>query len=393
MYESLSHQKLSLLSLSLLSLSPLSLSLLSLSSLSLLSLSLLSLSLLSLSSLSLSSLSLFSLSLSSLPLSLFSLSLSLLSLSLSNSAFDRDTYSRVPPPANPPPLTEPAPPPPPPPRPPRSENNGVLSGGGAWIAAFFAALALWYGYLLSDVAPVETGADGFSYIRTQGGNRVLIAEDEAGRTFLVDQDANLYYDSGIEEVGWYIVAGGDGEVTNLFHDEQNGGKLSRRVVGNIRDLRQVDAEALAGFKLDGLDREEYLAGTDDATDVGTIVGFASGEDGGGDRGGGGGGDDDAEFELPPNAPLAVGTDGALKGPPVLEEGVLTLEQKKAGAKLRPRDGDRLDELVSLFDAAVESGAVGAAVGNPLAERGPGALLPGMPAEVLERAGAVAKGGK
>ena len=53
----------------------------------------------------------------------------------------------------------------------------------------------------------------------------------------------------------------------------------------------------------------------------------------------------------------------------------------------------LDELVSLFDAAVESGAVGAAVGNPLAERGPGALLPGMPAEVLERAGAVAKGGK
>lgn len=297
-----------------------------------------------------------------------------------NSAFDRDTYRRVPPPPNPPPLTEPAPPPPPPP-PPRNENS-VLSGGGKWIAAFFAALALWYGYVLSeDVVPVETGADdGFSYIRTKGGNKVLIAEDEAGRTFLVDQDANLYYDSGIEEVGWYIVAGRDGEVTNLFYDEQNGGKLSRRVVGNIRDLRQVDAEALAGFKLDDLDRKEYLAGTDDATGVGTIVGFGNGENDqiSGDDG------DEAEFELPPNAPLTVGSDGAIKGPPVLEEGVLTLKQKNEGAKkLKVRKGDRLDELVSLFDSAVESGAVGAAVGSPLAERG-AVGLPGMPSEILER---------
>ena len=236
--------------------------------------------------------------------------------------------------------------------------------------------------LSEDVAPVETGPDGFSYIRTKGGNRVLLAEDEAGRTFLVDQDANLYYDSGIEEVGWYIVAGRDGEVTNLFFDEQNGGKLSRRVVGNIRDLRQVDAEALAGFKLDDLDREEYLAGTDDATDVGTIVGFANGEDGNNNNGGGDGEEGDEEFQLPPNAPLTVGKDGALKGPPVLEEGVLTLKQKKEGSKLKLREGDRLDELVSLFDSAVESGAVGAAVGNPVAEGGNGVVA--LPAEVMEK---------
>ena len=201
-----------------------------------------------------------------------------------------------PPPATPPPLTEPTPPPPPPPPPPPGTNR-VLSGGGAWVAAAFAALALWYGYLLSDVPNIRQGEDGFEYVRTAGGNKVLIAEDEAGRTFLVDQDANLYYDSGIEEVGWYIVGGRDGEVTNLFHDEQNGGKLSRRVVGNIRDLRQVSAEALAGFKLDGLEREEYLAGTDGATDLGTIVGFASGESE--EDAAAAAGDDEEEFQLPP----------------------------------------------------------------------------------------------
>lgn len=237
--------------------------------------------------------------------------------------------------------------------------------------------------MLNDLPNIQTGDDGFSYVRTAGGNKVLIAEDEAGRTFLVDQDANLYYDSGIEEVGWYIVGGKDGEVTNLFYDEQNDGKLTRRVVGNIGDLKQVSAEALAGFKLDGLDKEEYLAGTDGATEIGMIVGFANGESEEETAASG-----DAEFDLPPNAPVSVGKDGALRGPPSLEEGVLTLKQKKENAKFKPREGDRLDQLVQLFDSAVESGAMGAAVGNPLAE---GSGMPRFPAEVLE--GAAAKGGK
>jgi len=289
-----------------------------------------------------------------------------------NSAFDRDTYRRAP--ASPPPLTTEQPPPPPPPPPPR--NNNLPAGGGAWIAAFFVGLALWWAFLVSDVPQMLIGAeDGFSYIKTDGGNKVLIAEDEAGRTFLVDQDGNLYYDSGIEEVGWYIVAASDGQVTNLFYDELNDGKLSRRVVGNIKDLRQVDAEALAGFKLDDLDKEEFMAGTDDATEMGTIVGFAGKEGQEGDDG-------DFDSQLPPNAPLSRGRDGALKGPAVLEEGELDLKQKKQGAKLKMREGDRLDQLVSLFNSAVESGAVGAAVGNPLAE-GYG-VPPGFPAEVLEK---------
>lgn len=197
---------------------------------------------------------------------------------------------------------------------------------------------------------------------------------------MVDQDANLYYDSGIEEVGWYIVGGKDGEVTNLFYDEQNDGQLTRRVVGNIKDLKQVNAQALAGIRLDEVDQDEFLRGTDDATEANTIVGFASGANRGAEDADK---DDDDDLRLPPNAPLTVAKDGSLKGPPVLDEGVLTLKAKKEGAGFKPRKGDRLDELVAMFDAAVESGAVGVPVGNPLAE---GFSVPGIPSEVNGAAG-------
>jgi hypothetical protein len=42
-------------------------------------------------------------------------------------------------------------------------------------------------------------------VKTKGGNMLQVSRDEAGRLYFVDMKGNLYYDSGIKEVGFYFV--------------------------------------------------------------------------------------------------------------------------------------------------------------------------------------------
>ena len=46
----------------------------------------------------------------------------------------------------------------------------------------------------------------FDYITTENGNRVAIALDENGNTFMLDGAGNMYYDTGDARFGIYIVS-------------------------------------------------------------------------------------------------------------------------------------------------------------------------------------------
>lgn len=48
--------------------------------------------------------------------------------------------------------------------------------------------------------------DGYQYVLTKQGNKVLVGEDPDGRVYMVDQAGNFYYDSGDPDVGVYVVS-------------------------------------------------------------------------------------------------------------------------------------------------------------------------------------------
>lgn len=43
-------------------------------------------------------------------------------------------------------------------------------------------------------------------ITSKDGSQFMAGEDSRGRVFMYDKNGNLYYDSGIREVGWYVVS-------------------------------------------------------------------------------------------------------------------------------------------------------------------------------------------
>ena len=46
---------------------------------------------------------------------------------------------------------------------------------------------------------------GLQYVRTDGGHKVVVGEDKAGRVYFVDSNGNFYYDTGIPSLGFYMV--------------------------------------------------------------------------------------------------------------------------------------------------------------------------------------------
>ena len=177
------------------------------------------------------------------------------------------------------------------------------------------ALVAWWASIALQAPVLRSGLDGYEYVTTSGGATVLFAQDEAGRTFLVDGAGDLYYDSGDGAVGWYIVDP-RGTVFNLYYEN---GAPARRRVGTMDDLRTVDAAALAGIPVEELRAAGVAAG-------GRITGFLS----------------DDGIPLPPNAPLGTSPDGTPVGPPVLEEDVILVEKKALSGG--GRKGDALDAL-------------------------------------------------
>ena len=85
--------------------------------------------------------------------------------------------------------------------------------GGAWRASFglvaaAAVLSVIWGAALDAGLPDATmryGTDGLEYVRTAGGNDVLVGQDGSGRFFFVDAAGDLFYDSGDTATGFYIV--------------------------------------------------------------------------------------------------------------------------------------------------------------------------------------------
>lgn len=43
-------------------------------------------------------------------------------------------------------------------------------------------------------------------VTSKDGNQFMVGEDSKGRMYMYDAGGNLYYDSGLEEVGWYVVS-------------------------------------------------------------------------------------------------------------------------------------------------------------------------------------------
>ena len=98
-----------------------------------------------------------------------------------------------------------------------------------------------------------------------GKNKMLyrVAQDEKGRTFMVDANGVLFYDSGIKKVGWYAVSPitppsatpialliqvePGGEITNFYAD---GGKVRYKALGNISNLRVFKINEFMGLEID-----------------------------------------------------------------------------------------------------------------------------------------------
>ena len=52
---------------------------------------------------------------------------------------------------------------------------------------------------------VYRDANGHPYFRTKGGAQVSIMEDELGNIFMKDPGGNIYYDTGDQKLGVYLV--------------------------------------------------------------------------------------------------------------------------------------------------------------------------------------------
>lgn len=48
-------------------------------------------------------------------------------------------------------------------------------------------------------------AAGRPYLRTKGGAKVSLLQDQLGNIFMVDPAGNLYYDTGDKRLGVYLV--------------------------------------------------------------------------------------------------------------------------------------------------------------------------------------------
>ncbi|CAD7704302.1 unnamed protein product, partial [Ostreobium quekettii] len=82
-------------------------------------------------------------------------------------------------------------------------------------------------------------------IKGKNGTTYLASQDSKGRMYMVDQAGNLYYDSGLPQIGWYIVDP-KGKVYNLY--ETSGG-VESKYVGNISDIKKYDVNGILGMDI------------------------------------------------------------------------------------------------------------------------------------------------
>eukprot|EP00884_Botryococcus_braunii_P007470 jgi/Botrbrau1/16724/Bobra.0276s0004.1 len=209
-----------------------------------------------------------------------------------------------------PPPRGPGPPPIPPPAPPPA-GESFQRVALATITGI--AIALAWNFNISGQAPtvMEVNAqypDGrpakVYVVKTKGGNLLRVSQDEKGRLFFVDMQGNLYYDSGIKEIGFYFV-GRDNEVFNFGIGPS--GESVRTYVGNMADLVTARVDDVGGIPVTELS-QAFRQGKGKAVDLTMFY------------------DPSVNYELPENAPVFKRKDGSLQGPPELDEGAMMFEK-------------------------------------------------------------------
>jgi len=147
-------------------------------------------------------------------------------------------------------------------------------------------------------------------------NKIAVGTDrQTGNIMMVDPAGNLYYDTGEQKLGFYMVSN-KGDLFNMYTDTS--GEQQSVLLGNVADLRTVKVKEVGGIPIEKLQAHyEHQRNQNGKRDTGmpsSIVGFP----------------DDRQIELPPNA-VKVYENGKNKleidVPPVLDEGAIDLEEK------------------------------------------------------------------
>lgn len=204
------------------------------------------------------------------------------------------------------------PPPPPPPPPPTSTGRRLTWQG--ILAIIAVGTVAWYTWIQGQLPTVYRDPYGIHYVKTAGGRPLAVGQDGLGNVFMYDEAGNLYYDMSDPRLGWYIVRP-NGDIINAFQGENE--DVQRVLLGNIKDMRAVNAERLGGVPIErlqaGLEQQKRIAGAPDSNRQfrRKVMGFS----------------DNRAVPLPPNAPAQITKDGKVLPPPVLEEGRIDLERK------------------------------------------------------------------
>ena len=59
--------------------------------------------------------------------------------------------------------------------------------------------------LAGQMPQIYRDENGVTYTKTKGGNIVQVGQDPQGRVYFIDPDGNFYYDTGIPDLGFYMV--------------------------------------------------------------------------------------------------------------------------------------------------------------------------------------------
>ncbi|KAK9842037.1 hypothetical protein WJX81_005422 [Elliptochloris bilobata] len=199
-----------------------------------------------------------------------------------------------------------SPPPPPPPPPPPVEEAGPNGPRRAvLLGLLLGGSSLWWKYINSQMPEMYRDKAGVHYMVTRGGNKVAVTVDKQGRAYFVDKAGDLYYDSGNQKIGFYVVDTQD-QIFNVYLGSD--GEPRRVKVGDLRDLGTVRVTDLGGIPVSNLQSASR------ARRRSAITAFPDPDAGG--------------VVLPPNTPFTQGPDGKVAPPRMLEEGGVVLQEKR-----------------------------------------------------------------
>lgn len=83
-------------------------------------------------------------------------------------------------------------------------------------------------------------------VKGKNGADFLASQDSRGRIYMVDPYGNLYYDTGMSQIGWYMVEPG-GEMYNLYQTTE--GKVEKTHVGNISEIKKFQMNGWQGVDI------------------------------------------------------------------------------------------------------------------------------------------------